>query len=239
MIQTHQTTVRKDGAIMPYFKGQSDIYGTDGVSVILGESGTFLIAKKLKADMSNEFVQSDWEELEFGGSGGALTKVIYKDASFDVDKDSVSSLFVVDTTSADLTATLTASDYEDSSEISFVAKGDNILNIVAESGWTIDLAGASLVKNERVTFVLDLANQVWQIKAIEKNPIVGDVTHLVGFYTEGLFIYVDIIPVVAGVEIDTLKYNMFFEDGSASWLMTDTSVTVENVQDIGLVETIE
>ena len=115
----------------------------------------------------------------------------------------------------------------------------NFMYINNISDNAITFAGHTVIAGTRTAFVYSDDASAW-IVFMSDSASTTCLSHCIGFgkqphptipFTDEFFM--DIIPLLSNVTIDTTKYNLFFEDGSPAWRVVNTGVDVENVLTAG------
>ena len=218
----------------PKFKG----YGTDGVRYCIHPTNGVLIeVNKSVADMLTEaetVPESDnWETVTDGSS----RSVIPTSADLSITALQKGTHFLANTGCSNITLPATVG-LKDGFTVSISYASTTNMNILVDDnadliqGVAVVPASIILYEQEFYQLTYQESSNTWFITMKEINPIVGEISHLVGFGVDGSNdMFIDIVALVpnAPATYDLADYNLAFEDGTDSWKIVTGAVSADTV----------
>ena len=226
------TDISNHKAILSYDTYKEDgFYGLQGVPFCIVDNTIYKAGVDSVSQGTNPPNTDYWEEFNGSGDGQVGTTssvIVYVNSDTSIIEDDLNKHYVVNTNAGDVTITLPNSVSIDGTTLSVENRGSNILKIITNSPYTMDISSSTIniANGEYYKFSIDNTAKTWKTIMKEVQAVIGSVSHLVGFYDDSGELKVDIIPLINSIEYDINKYNLLFDNGNASWLIVSESVEV-------------
>lgn len=145
---------------------------------------------------------------------------------------------VIDTSASTVSYILPDTDLIEDYRITITVRGDNqaTVNTFIPTDTIDGTVEPIIINNKEIyEFVYDKSGSQWYVGMRETNPVMGNVSHFVGFFTRGTTFYADIIAMTGSESIDLTKYDALFKDGTPAFMIVDGPVTLTTADIVGII----
>ncbi len=164
------------------------------------------------------------EWVSFGSGSGFLSKIV--NLSSDATLNDSATLYVVE---SDVDILVTPNNSLKQEPSFFYLNSIGLGNVTIENG-SNDI---TILAGSRAGIIYDNTLGGWRVFIVD-NGSTASISHFVGFYSlvnatdsQQVDFFLEIFPITVGGNIDLTKYNLTFEDGTASWRIVAGAVTIE------------